>query len=350
VSHDAAIKPSYKTWTARHLLAWYDTHRRDLPWRRRRGQPPPDPYAVLVSEFMLQQTQVTTVIDYFHRWMNRFPSLSALAAADEAEILRAWQGLGYYSRARNLHRAARAVVADFAGQLPRTATDLRRLPGVGPYTAGAIASLAYDTPEPIVDGNVQRVLTRLFAYPHDPRATPGQHWTWSRAAGLVPRHRAGDFNSALMELGATVCRPANPDCNACPLRAKCLAHSQNLTHVIPPPKPTRATPLETRDVFCIRRRDRFLLERRPLKGRWAGLWQFPTRPAGSVICPALETLGEVRHQLTHRRYLFNIHLVRGASPLVPLEPHTWVRLGDLDQYALSKPQLKTAEILRKLGT
>ena len=191
------------------LLGWYDRERRDLPWRRTR-----DPYAVWVSEVMLQQTRVATVVDYYTRFMHRFPSLQALAEAAEDDVLKIWQGLGYYRRARALLAGARAVVAKHAGRLPAEPARLRELPGVGPYTAGAIASIAFGVREPVVDGNVTRVLCRLYALAGDPERAPLPQRIRRLASELVPAKRPGDFNQALMELGATLCTPRAPDCSA----------------------------------------------------------------------------------------------------------------------------------------
>ncbi|HMO26423.1 MAG TPA: A/G-specific adenine glycosylase, partial [Tepidisphaeraceae bacterium] len=204
------------------LLGWFDHARRDLPWRARPGQPA-NPYHVLVSEAMLQQTQVTTVIPYFHRFIDAFPTIRDLARSDEQRVLRLWQGLGYYARARNLRKCAIAVVERFAGEIPRTVDELLTLPGIGRYTAGAIASIAFGAPAPIVDGNVARVLCRLDAIEEDPKSKPVIDRLWSRAAELVPEKRSGDFNQAMMELGALVCTPKNPQCLLWPLRDRCRA-------------------------------------------------------------------------------------------------------------------------------
>ena len=212
---------------AARLLRWYDGNRRDLPWRAAEGKAL-DPYHVLLSETMLQQTQVATVIPYFHRFLQRFPTLRSLADADEQEVLRLWQGLGYYSRARNLQKAAQVICRDFEGTLPCTATALLSLPGVGPYTAGAIASIAFGQRAPILDGNVQRVLCRLDCIRTDPRDPPTRQHLWDRAEQILPDRRLGDFNSALMELGATICTPRNPQCLLCPVRSHCQAFDAGL--------------------------------------------------------------------------------------------------------------------------
>lgn len=302
---------------------------------------------------MLQQTQVATVIDYFRRWMTRFPTLDSLAQADEQEVLRCWQGLGYYNRARNLHRAARHIVRELGGRFPTTAESLRELPGVGPYTAGAIASIAFDRPEPLVDGNVQRVLVRLGAMEIDPRSPSGNRAVWKVASDLVPRSRPGDFNSALMELGATVCSPRKPRCLTCPVSGFCEARHKGVAELLPPPKPAKATPKVRRVVLCLRRPDgRWLIERRPTTGRWAGLWQFPSREPGSLQIPAhllpTKRLPAIRHALTHRRYTFEprvVNVTEGEKWPQLERPTAWVGLDELSNYALPKPHLKLAERL-----
>ena len=256
------------------LLAWYRRVQRRLPWRASR-----DPYCIWVSEVMLQQTQVATVIDFYERWMRRFPDVAALAGANEEDVLRAWEGLGYYSRARNLWHAARQLVETRAGQLPPSAAELRQLPGIGAYSAGAIASIAFGADEPAVDGNIIRVLTRLFAIGGDPKTRAVSERLWQLARALIPQGQARDFNQALMELGATCCTPKAPKCPTCPLAARCTA--QKLDRVLDFPE-VRARPkptLERRAVAVIRRRGRLLVVQQPSDAiRWAGMWQFPEAP------------------------------------------------------------------------
>ena len=256
---------------ADHLLGWYDRNRRELPWRSTR-----EPYAIWVSEMMLQQTQVATVIDYYERWMRRFPTLEALASADEQAVLATWQGLGYYSRARSLLRAARIVHTEHRGRLPRTVDELRALPGIGPYTAGAIASIAYDVRAAVVDGNVIRVLSRLHALRGDPTRAPLKAELWRRAAESVPAARPGDFNQALMELGATLCTPRKPRCGDCPLAVQCRARALGLADALPE-LPARAAPTAVLTVAAVVFRGRrvLLTQLGPEAPRWAGMWQFP---------------------------------------------------------------------------
>jgi A/G-specific adenine glycosylase len=351
----------------RRLTEWYRRARRDLPWRVPPAAPPdarPDPYHVLVSEAMLQQTQVATVIPYFRRFIERFPTIRDLAGAGEQDVLRAWQGLGYYSRARNLRAAAQVVVRDLGGDLPRDVVSLLRLPGVGRYTAGAIASLAFDESAPIVDGNVARVICRLDRIASDPREKPTSDLIWRRAAALVPGRAAGDFNSALMELGATVCTPRAPKCLLCPVQAQCEAFAAGVQEQIPRPRPTKPTPLLRRRTLCIRRTngdgDQWLIEQRPSRGRWAGMWQFITRPLGKR--PALATqltrprkLCTVTHGLTHRRYHFDVYVcgtrdvdTNTEAPGTNGSVTRWVRLSDLEQFPLPRPHLRIAQVLRAM--
>jgi len=344
----------------RQLLKWYDRHRRDLPWRVPRDAVPAarlDPYHVLVSEAMLQQTQVATVIPYFHRFLRTFPTVRALAEADQQEVLRLWQGLGYYSRARNLQAAVRQIIEEYGGDIPRTAQELRSLPGIGPYTAGAIASIAFDEPAPIVDGNVARVLARLDRIERDVTAPKVRDQLWSRAAEFVKGKRPGDFNSAMMELGATVCTPRAPKCLLCPVAAHCEALAAGLQEKLPLPKKRPEQPMLRRDVLCISHNKKWLLEQRPPKGRWASMWQFVTiesngsHPdiASLLDCKVkrVTKLGVVTHGLTHRRYTFNVYRCEkcdGKSPTLNGR-RLWVAAKDLVKYPLPRPHVRIAEML-----
>lgn len=338
----------------RRLLSWYAAHQRDLPWRRvAAGGDRPDPYYVLVSEFMLQQTQVATAIPYFTRFLEAFPTITHLARADEERVLRLWQGLGYYSRARNLRRAAMAIVERFEGHVPTTVDELLTLPGVGRYTAGAIASIAHGTRAPIVDGNVVRVLCRLDSFQTDPRATQAVAALWARAGELVPKARAGDFNSAMMELGATICLPRNPQCLLCPVASACEARARGLQDRIPQAKTRKPSPIEKRIIYCISRkrggRVEYAFEQRPPRGRWAGMWQFITRPADVPLdgLPAGSTtmLGQINHALTHRRYEFDVLLTTSQPP--PLTDARWLTLAQSDQLPLPKPHLHARRLLEE---
>lgn len=334
------------------ILAWLPLVRRDLPWRRRR-----DPYAVWVSEIMLQQTQVATVIPYFERWLARFPDVQALAAAPLADVLKAWEGLGYYSRARNLHRAAQIVVTQHGGRLPAERKALLALPGIGAYTAGAILSLAFGLAEPALDGNARRVLSRVYDVAEDVGAPAPARRLWALAAALVaaaPPGRAGDLNEGLMELGALVCTPQTPACSACPLAAMCLARARG-TQAERPVKAARpVTPHY--DVVAAVIRDaagRYLLAQRPTDGLLGGLWGFPggTAAEGEALEAALiRTVAEqtgvevrphaplrpIKHAYTHFRitlHPFHAELAAGEPRPLRCADLRWVAAADLGAYA-----------------
>ncbi len=308
------------------LLAWYDRHgRKDLPWQRRRTL-----YRVWVSEIMLQQTQVATVIPYFERFMARFPRLADLAAADLDEVLHLWSGLGYYARARNLHRAARQVARDHGGRLPRQQALLERLPGIGRSTAAAILALALDRPHPILDGNVRRVLARYHAVEGWPGQAAVQRRLWALAEWHTPSRRAADYTQAIMDLGATLCTRARPACSRCPLAPDCQARARNQVARFPFPRPRRARPCRQAWMLLLQRRDgpRVWLQRRPPAGVWGGLWSLPEFPSPEALADWLaehlpgaaaapRPLPPVRHAFTH--FELEIHplvlvLERGRLP------------------------------------
>ena len=253
----------------RNLLRWYAQHGRELPWRGG------DAYRVWVSEIMLQQTTVAAVKPYFERFLAAFPTVETLAAADEQEVLRLWEGLGYYSRARNLHRAAQSIVREHEGQVPDDVESLQALPGIGRYTAGAIASFAFDRREPIVEANTLRLYSRLLGYTGDPRSREGQAALWKFARDALPRSGAGRFNQALMDLGATVCTPVAPRCETCPVRGECAAFAAGLQDSIPRPKARRAVTELTQAAVVVMKGGRCLLRRRGAEEWWTGLWDFP---------------------------------------------------------------------------
>ncbi|TVP58236.1 MAG: A/G-specific adenine glycosylase [Gemmatimonadales bacterium] len=255
------------------LLAFFDEHQREMPWRETS-----DPYRIWVSEVMLQQTRVETVVPYYRRWMERFPTVRTLAEASTDEVLRHWQGLGYYSRARNLHKAARELQAHYDGALPTSAAELKQLPGIGDYTAGAVASIAFGKAEPAVDGNVRRVLARLL---DEPSPTAGELRRW--ASALVDPERPGDFNQAFMELGSVVCVPRSPRCRSCPVGEYCRARRAGTQEERPAPKTRKPNPRIVEVVLVLRRgEDRnceVFLRRRPADGLLGGMWECPSREA-----------------------------------------------------------------------
>ncbi len=350
------------------LLAWWDEGHAEWPWRTNR-----DPYAVWIAEVMLQQTQTTTVVPYYERWLAQFPTVEALAAAPLDAVLKAWEGLGYYSRARNLHAAAQRVVSEMDGRLPQTAAGLQQLPGIGPYTAGAIASIAFDEPAPILDGNVIRVLSRLVDLPDDVTRSATRRALWALSAAIVPSERPGDFNEALMELGQQICLPANPRCLICPLATICDARQRGTQHERPIRPPRRRTPHYDVVAAVIwasyppEADGRFLIAQRPLDGMLGGLWEFPggkvepgethaaavTREIAEEMAIEVEAgdaLAEVDHAYTHFRitlHAYHARYLAGEPQDIGVAAHAWVTLADLDDYAFAVTDRKIIARLRE---
>jgi A/G-specific adenine glycosylase len=351
------------------LLKWYSIHRRDLPWRTPRTSSAdalPNPYHVLLSETMLQQTQVATVVPYFRRFIDKLPTLADLAGAEEQDVLRLWQGLGYYSRARNLRKAAGMIVQQFGGIVPSTVEKLLELPGVGRYTAGAIASIAFGGRAAILDGNVARVLCRIWRIEEDPRSPKVRARLWEKAEEVLPHEQIGDFNSAVMELGATVCSARRPSCLHCPVRDHCAARAGGVQERIPLRAPAKQRPTERRWVICIKRQSQWLIEQRPLRGRWAGMWQFVTlraertQPSASLILARTgqsitppRHVGKLTHELTHRHYEFEVYACKANGTTAARQrvktdnggKRAWVALDRLSDYPLPRPHLKIAQML-----
>ena len=321
----------------RPLLRWYARARRDLPWRGSR-----DPYRVWVSEIMLQQTQVERVRDYFIRFVRRYPTVAALAGAREADVLRLWEGLGYYRRARQLHAAARAIVADHGGRMPRTPEELRRLPGIGRYTAGAIASIAFGARAPIVEANSRRVLARLVGHVAPVGGAAGDGPLWEVAERLVPAREPGLFNQALMDLGAGVCTPDRPLCGRCPLAEVCVAHRTGRVAEIPAAAPRRAAKIVRETAVVERRGGRVLVERRGPDEWWEGLWDFP-RARGLARG---RRLGTVTYTVTHHKVTCRV-VERVAAGAVPPATRNarWVTPRGLAGLALSAPGRRIARLI-----
>ncbi len=302
-----------------NLLAWYDQHARDLPWRvspsNRKAGERPDPYAVWLSEIMLQQTTVAAVKAYFNRFMIRWPTVTDLAQADDADVMAEWAGLGYYARARNLLKCARAVVD--LGAFPDTEEGLKTLPGIGPYTAAAVASIAFDRPAPVMDGNVERVMARLFAVTEPlPASKPT---LYEHAVRLTPQNRPGDYAQAVMDLGATICTPKSPSCMLCPIKMLCKAKTQGIAEALPKKTPKPEKPQRTGHAYVAIRQDgAILLETRPEKGLLGGMKGFPgstwseTPPAPNPPLSANWTTApkEVTHVFTHFKLSLKVHVAR----------------------------------------
>lgn len=253
------------------LLNWYDYEKRDLPWRREK-----DPYRIWVSEIMLQQTKVAAVIPFYNNFMEKFPTLLDLAAADEDDVLKAWEGLGYYSRARNLHTAVKEVRDNYGGEVPRTEKEIKELRGVGPYTAGAVLSIAYNVPAPAVDGNVMRVLSRIFTIYDDIGKSTARNKFEQIVRDTISQDRASDFNQAMMELGALICTPTSPACLLCPVADHCSAREEGVQDLLPvKEKKKQARTVQLKAVVLQNREGKYLVEKRPDTGLLAKFWQFP---------------------------------------------------------------------------
>jgi A/G-specific adenine glycosylase len=347
---------------SQRLLAWYEQERRWLPWRDH-----PDPYAVWISEIMLQQTRVETVIPYFSRWMQRFPTLQDLASASVQEVLSIWEGLGYYSRARNLQRAARQVVEQAGGRLPASREELERLPGIGPYTAGAIASIAFGQNEAALDGNIRRVLARVFAVRTPARSPAGERELWDLARQHLPPGRAGDYNQAIMDLGATVCTPRSPNCLLCPLMDMCAARKLGIQTELPIRVARRPVPHLTVAAAVIHRGGSVLIARRPEKDLLGGMWEFPggTIEAGETLEEGLRReigeelatsalierpFGVYNHAYTHFTVTLHAFLCQLAGPEPsPLEASElrWVAPAGLGTFPMGKIDRQIANRLNQ---
>lgn len=335
----------------RRLLAWWDEGHAQYPWRQTK-----DPYAIWVAEVMLQQTQIATVLPYYERWMARYPDVESLAQASLDDVLKSWEGLGYYGRARNMHAAARKISAEHGGRLPEEVDQLLTLPGVGRYTAGAISSIAFERPVPVLDGNVIRVLSRLDDLTGDVTTGAIVRALWRRAAGLVPEQRPGAYNQALMELGQTVCLPATPLCHLCPLADICLAraHGTQLERPVRPPR--KRTPHFDVTAGVIWAADgRLLIAQRPLDGLLGGLWEFPggKQESDESLAEALvreieeelaiqievdRPLTTVKHAYTHFRitlHAFHARHTGGQPQNLGVADHAWVRFDELQRFAFA---------------
>ncbi len=311
------------------LLAWYYDVARELPFRVV-GKVHPNPYHVWVSEIMLQQTTVATVIDYFNRWMTRFPTLQDLADADEHDVLKAWEGLGYYSRARNLHFTAKDLVDNYGGQFPSMSKELVKLKGIGPYTAAAISSIAFDESIVVVDGNVCRVMARLHMLPEVAKAL--EESARLKAQKVMPDHHCGDFNSALMELGATLCSPTSPSCEDCPVQEFCKAYAKNKVDQFPKPKPKLAQPQKYGKVFWMERDGKVFIRKRT-EGLLKNLWELPWVEIDSKEFDQIDQK-PVRHVFSH----FKLGLKVIDADLE--SEGIWVEKSKLLDYPFSKLMLK----------
>ena len=327
---------------ARKLLAWYNAHGRELPWRAKRGTVP-DPYHVWLSEIMLQQTTVAAVRDYYLKFLSRWPRVSDLAEASQDDVLRAWAGLGYYARARNLHACAKEIVRDWNGKFPDTEAELKALPGIGPYTSAAIASIAFDRTHAAVDGNVERVMARFYAIETPmPAAKP---LIREKAQALVPKKRAGDFAQALMDLGATICTPRVVNCQICPWADDCAGRKRGIAESLPRRQPKAKIPTRRGIAFWTERDDgHILLRRRPQKGLLGGMMEIPSTPWGAKLPRKVAAPIEakwtklktpVEHTFTHFHLKLDVWKTLTADSSLPDDgDYRWVHKVDLVHEAL----------------
>ncbi|MBI9051707.1 MAG: A/G-specific adenine glycosylase [Anaerolineaceae bacterium] len=347
----------------KNLLSWYQKNARQLPWRAIAS-----PYRTFVSEIMLQQTRVETVLPYFERWMQTFPDINALASADEQLVLKMWEGLGYYSRARNLHKAAKLIVEKHNGQLPSSIEDLQKLPGIGPYTAGAIASIAFDQPAIAIDGNIRRVISRLSKITSTLSTPEFENACQETLKDLLPKTHAGDFNQALMDLGATICTPKSPVCSDCPLRKFCQAYSAGVQAQLPYRKRKAAVPHHIVTAGVISQNHQVLLCQRPNNALLGGLWEFPggKLEKDETLAEALmrelveelqiqvavkQPIGVYDHAFTHFKitlHAFFCDILSGEPTPTEAQNMQWVSLQDIEQYPMGKVDRLIANQLKKL--
>ena len=349
------------------ILTWWDANQLELPWRANR-----DPYAIWISEVMLQQTHIATVLPNYERWMARFPTVNELAQASLDTVLKLWEGLGYYSRARNLHKAAQIVIEKYDGKLPEQVSELMTLPGIGRYTAGAVASIAFNQQVPVLDGNIIRVLARLIDLPDDINKSSTKNFLWSIAKKLVPEQRPGDYNQALMELGQQLCSVSAPQCSACPLTDLCLANKRETQNQRPVRSPRKKIPhydVVAAIIWQDKERlptSKFLIAQRPLNGLLGGLWEFPggKQEPGETLIEALhreiceeialdivigEQLTLVKHAYTHFRislHAFHAYYQGGQPQHNGVKDHVWVTMGELGKFAFAGADRKIIAALK----
>lgn len=354
------------------FLTWYQQEKRNLPWRYNQ-----DPYRIWISEIMLQQTRVDTVIDYFYRFMEEFPTIQDLADAPEDKLLKVWEGLGYYSRARNLQAAAKQIVTEFGGKFPTTVEQIRSLKGIGPYTAGAISSIAFEIPEPAIDGNVMRVVSRLFCIEADIAKASSRNEFDEAMRRIISQDQPGDFNQAMMDLGSSICTPTNPQCEICPIQKYCQAYRENRQTAFP----IKSKKQKPKDVYYIagvieNKQQEILLQQRAESGLLAKMWLFPLEEVTEVRFNELKNqydpaawdlfsstqvaedspdffteeaivwqkkvLGEVKHVFSHLRWHILVFYGRSAAPLTL--KGDWVKPAEFPKYVFPKPQQKMLEV------
>lgn len=373
------MSKGWESWTEQDVanfqvefLTWYQQEKRNLPWRYNH-----DPYRIWISEIMLQQTRVDTVIDYFYRFMEQFPTIQDLANAPEDKLLKVWEGLGYYSRARNLQAAAKQIMEEFGGQFPTTVEEIRSLKGIGPYTAGAISSIAFEIPEPAIDGNVMRVVSRLFCIEADIAKASSRNIFDEAMRKIISQDQPGDFNQAMMDLGSSICTPTSPQCELCPIQNYCQAYRENRQTAFP----VKSKKQKPKDVYYVagiieNRQQEIFLQQRPETGLLANMWLFPLEEISALRFKELQeqydpnawdlfsstlvaedspdffpeqeivwqkkVLGEVKHVFSHLRWHILVFYGRSAEMLT-LDGQ-WVKPKDFPQYVFPKPQQKMLEV------
>ncbi len=346
-----------------HLLNWYRHNHRQLPWRRTNN-----PYHIWVSEVMLQQTQVNTVLSYYRKFLNQFPDVTHLASADLQDVLKAWEGMGYYARARNLHRATKIVIQEHRGEIPTSWEGFKKLPGVGDYIAAAVLSIAFDQPYPVIDGNVKRVLARLLQIEAPVNKTSSYKLFKEVASTLLDLQNPGTFNQAMMELGAVVCKPKNPLCNSCPLQSDCLAHQREKINEYPKRLKSEPVPEYHIVVGVVFKNNHVLITQRNPKGLLGGLWEFPGGKVGENEDPQTACIREikeevnlivkidsfisrVKHAYTHFKIILDVFCCRYLNGKVRLNgpvDYRWIKLGEIDRFPFPKANHKFIPLLKQL--
>jgi A/G-specific adenine glycosylase len=342
------VKIFHSSEIQKHLLNWYDQYKRDLPWRRTH-----DPYAIFVSEMMLQQTQIKTVIPYYQRFLAELPDWRALAGAREEKILKLWEGLGYYRRAKNLQAAAKKVIAEFGGHLPQTRNEILKIPGIGPYSAGAVLSIAFQKPEPLVDGNVIRVFSRLFVLRGNLKTGKNHEKVWETARSLIPTERPGDFNQALMELGATVCLSDNPQCLLCPLYQFCEAAQRGIQTDLPETQKKPQNIEVPIAALLIENKRKILVKKRGENEKWLqGLWEFPSAEGKTMedarqkleieykVTAQKKACKEIRHQITNHKIHLSLFTASGKNKIKTAGHLMWINPSKLEELPFSSAQGK----------
>jgi len=344
----------------RKLLAWYDKEKRDLPWRNTK-----DPYRIWVSEIMLQQTQVKTVIPYYERWIRTFPTIENLSNAPEQKVLKLWEGLGYYSRAKNLKKASQIICKDMNKELPKTVKALQKLPGIGRYTAGAISSIAFGLKAPVLDGNIKRVLSRLFCINENGTTSASEKILWQKSEDLVPDRRPGDFNQALMELGATICTPNSPTCQQCPLQNKCEAFLKVTVGLFPPLKKKISSKKIEVSAGIIIKNNKVYIQQRKKNALMGGLWEFPggkrekeespeeclereIKEEMGVTINILKKIMTIKHTYTQFRvtlHAFTCELQSKQIRPTECQQWKWVSLSNLKKYPFPAANVKIVKYI-----